>query len=231
MELEPLVSCVMPTAGRAAFAREALECWLAQTYERKELVILDQFEKLSFRREPKETGIVYFVHRNGMTLGAKRNAVNGLTRGTIIMHWDDDDLCAPRRIEDQVARILRTGAPLTAYHSMHFLDVRTGQLWYYRGHARTNLGTSYCYTKEHWRNNPFRDQQVGSDLAFVMQSSGAALVEANGMMIARNHAGNINDRSESKIGSDLNWKKCQPDDTTNWLLSRIRPTPGTPTRH
>ncbi len=100
--------------------------------------------------------------------GEKRNIVCELARGDVICHFDDDDWSAPDRLEDQVSRLMATGAPVTGYSRLLFWDSIAGVARWYR--ARTPgyvVGTSLCYTKELWRIHPFKQQQVASDNDFL----------------------------------------------------------------
>ena len=51
-----LVSAIMPTRSRPALSRAALNCFLAQTYEPRELVILDDDDDPSFLDPPLAAG-------------------------------------------------------------------------------------------------------------------------------------------------------------------------------
>ena len=42
--VEPLVSCIMPTANRARFVPQAIACFLAQDFTGRELVVLDGWD-------------------------------------------------------------------------------------------------------------------------------------------------------------------------------------------
>lgn len=83
--MPPLVSALMVTqSGRERFAREAVECFHAQTYPNKELVIVVQ----PYHEPPK--------------LGALRNESVLRAKGEYVIQWDDDDLYGPERIQSHV---------------------------------------------------------------------------------------------------------------------------------
>lgn len=168
MSSEPLVSAIMPTLPeRTVFRQQAIDCFESQTWPNKELVMLD------------EAG----------TVGAKRNRCISLSRGEIIMHWDDDDWSAPGRMADQVNRLIVMDAEITGYHTMLFEDEQ-GRRWRY--HSATPfyaLGTSLCYRKRFWRHRPFVCISQGEDNAFI-QGVRVLSVDAGELMIARIHGGN-----------------------------------------
>ncbi len=190
-----LVSAIMPTRGRPAFAAAALECFQAQTWPERELVIVDDDDAPSFGVPP--AGVQYHRVTRKMTIGAKRNLACSRAAGALLIHWDDDDWSAPGRMEDQVRRIISGGAYITGYHSMLFEDEAGGR-WKYRGFAGYALGTSLCYTREFWRAHPFPDRNIGEDNDFVMASRGQIIsVDAGELMLARIHAGNTSNKRKS----------------------------------
>lgn len=181
-----LVSAIMPTRGRPEFARKAIECFLAQDWPEKEMVIVDDEGEPSFNRPPR--GVEYHLMGRRMTIGAKRNLAVSRAQGDVLIHFDDDDWSAPGRMRDQVQRLVESGLGITGYHSMIFED-ELGRRWKYRGAANYALGTSLCYTREFWRRNPFPDVNSGEDNSIVYRNR-VASVDAGDLMIARKHSGN-----------------------------------------
>lgn len=193
----PLVSAIMPTRGRREWAKCAVECFLAQDYPNKELVILDDADDPSFDGDAVfPAGVSYFRSLNRQSIASKRNELCGLSHGEIICHWDSDDYSVPTRISDQVTRI-HEGATLTGYYSMLWWD---GQRAFVRpGHSGELLGTSLMYRREQWMKSPFRDAmhgdiKYGEDNRFRSDAKRAGAVvsaiEGRGMMVARIHPGN-----------------------------------------
>lgn len=97
-----LVSCLTATYGRYSVLCEAISCFLEQTYNNRELIILNNsnipiicdFPKVVVYNEPKYT-----------TLGDCRNRLLELARGEFIRTWDDDDLYLPWTLEQGVREI------------------------------------------------------------------------------------------------------------------------------
>jgi len=162
-----LVSAIMPTSGRPEMAARAIECFDAQTWPDKELVIADDPHAPSFPEGVERWDIEYF--RIGrLEVGAKRNICCGRSRGEVILHWDDDDYSAPGRIADQVARLVASGKSVTGYNSMLFEG--DGELWQYTGGEECTLGTSLCYWRDYWKEHPFLSLQIGEDGDFVRRA-------------------------------------------------------------
>lgn len=112
----PLVSCLMVTHDRAGLARQAIACFRAQTWPRRELVILDDgpSDELARHVEGLADPTIRHLRRPhvpGATLGDLRNAAVEAAAGDFVCQWDDDDLSDPLRIAAQMAALAETGAP------------------------------------------------------------------------------------------------------------------------
>jgi hypothetical protein len=110
---KPLVSCLMVTGRRRHLSRLAVRMFQLQTYEHRELVVIDD----SGQPPPADWGIAeesrirwITVPSEGKPLGALRNLALAEARGDFLCQWDDDDLSAPARLERQVLTLFSTGA-------------------------------------------------------------------------------------------------------------------------
>jgi len=106
----PLVSCVMVSRGNVALVRHSLNCFLRQTYENRELVILLQDVSPALRDvlAPLAGGpCPVHVHQvpASLGLGDLRNMAVARTRGSLICQWDDDDLHHARYLDVMVGFI------------------------------------------------------------------------------------------------------------------------------
>jgi glycosyltransferase involved in cell wall biosynthesis len=104
----PLISAVMVTGQRPHLAKVAIACYQAQTWPRRELIILDQARDDRLRRHVERLGDKSIRHvriprASRETLGALRNRAAARARGEWICHWDDDDLSHPARMAVQIA--------------------------------------------------------------------------------------------------------------------------------
>lgn len=122
----PKVSCLMVTADRPLLAQRAIRCYRNQTYENKELVIIDDgkadMEPLLVDLPPEEVVYIKLEKKPENTLGGLRNISLEAASGAFILQWDDDDWIHPERIEKQV-RILQQGYDACAlYGSIMHLD-------------------------------------------------------------------------------------------------------------
>jgi len=101
--LEPLVSCVCCTYGRSTLLGEAAKCFIDQTYDNKELIIVNDQEGVILKMDSERDNIrIENVPERFGSLGEKRNYAMSLAQGDYICIWDDDDLFTPWRIKDSV---------------------------------------------------------------------------------------------------------------------------------
>jgi glycosyltransferase involved in cell wall biosynthesis len=102
----PFVSVLTPTFNRRKFIPYLIDCFKAQDYpqERMEWIILDDgvdktgdiFSKCGL------PNLRYYSENKKMKIGAKRNKLNMLAKGDIIVCIDDDDYNPPDRVSHVV---------------------------------------------------------------------------------------------------------------------------------
>ena len=166
----PLVSCLMPTHNRRNFVPRAIAYFQNQDYPERELIILDDGSDAVEDLIPPDGRIHYTRLEKKLTLGAKRNLACEQAHANLLLHWDDDDWYAPRRIRYQVEALQAAGAEVCGLRQMLFYDLVTRRAWLYKYPAsqRTWLaGGSLLYTRDFWKSSPFPSLQVGEDTRFV----------------------------------------------------------------
>ncbi len=199
----------MPTRSRPALAAMALDCYLQQTYQHKELIIVDDAGSPSFETPPDIEGVKYFRLNQRLTVGAKRNICVSRAEGEVICHWDSDDWNHPERLSDQIARL--GTHDVTGYNSMRFTD---GQRWWQYTAASPDyaVGTSLMYRRSYWEKSPFPDEMVGEDARFIVPARNAGkiiCVDAGAYMYATNHAGNTDQRRQLNDPNCLQWREIR----------------------
>jgi len=190
-----LVSAIMPTRGRPKMSRRCLDCWRAQIWGTKELIILDDSEDPSFPDGIDEPGVHYqALATRHLSIGAKRNHCAFVANGETIIHFDSDDLYGPDRISDQVTRLETSGKAVTGYRNIKFTD---GRNWWKNTNWPGGYGASLCYRRDWWAKHPFPDTSDGEDWHFVqaaMRANEFIAADAGDMMVATMHAGNTSPR-------------------------------------
>lgn len=107
---QPFVSVITPTYNRRRFIPHLIQMYKAQTYkkDRMEWIILDDGQdkvKDLFDEAAKTIpNIRYYSQDEKLTIGAKRNKLNDLTSGELIVAMDDDDYYPPERVSHVVTR-------------------------------------------------------------------------------------------------------------------------------
>lgn len=202
MSLQPLVSCIMPTANRPRFVPQAIRYFLAQDYTDKELLILDDGEENIEDLVPESPQIRYIRKSARQTIGAKRNTACDVANGEIIVHWDDDDWSAPWRLNYQVRELLQSEADVCGLDRVLFVEPKTSRAWeylYQRGGQPWVYGATLCYRKSFWCRNPFPAVGVGEDARFVWNARGARVLalSENGFYVGLIHESNTSPKQVS----------------------------------
>lgn len=106
----PLISCLLITRGRPELAMRAINCYRAQTYARRELLIVDDDPDETLAVAVAALGDPSIRHLRlpdeGRSLGELRNLALREAAGAYVAQWDDDDLYDPERLAVQMAAIL-----------------------------------------------------------------------------------------------------------------------------
>jgi glycosyltransferase involved in cell wall biosynthesis len=131
----PLVSCLCITQARPDKLRRAIDCFLAQTYRNKELLILLRDGDHRTRSLVADLGERSRIRMHAladddpMTFGEQRNLAIRLCRGEYFCIWDDDDWYHPERIETQASALRRYHKAACLLTHLVLFDVPTGQAY------------------------------------------------------------------------------------------------------
>jgi glycosyltransferase involved in cell wall biosynthesis len=102
----PRVTVVMAVYNAAQFLREAVASVLAQTYRDFELIVVDdssQDGSLSILQSFGDPRMRIIRHHTNTGAALSRNDALAAARGELVAIMDADDVCAPNRLERQVA--------------------------------------------------------------------------------------------------------------------------------
>jgi len=115
--MKPLVSILMPAYNAEEWITDTLQSALAQTWEPKEIVIVDDGSKdRTFEIARKfESEQVRVVRQENQGAAAARNKAYSLCRGEYIQWLDADDLLAPDKIERQMQAAMAEKNPKMLY--------------------------------------------------------------------------------------------------------------------
>ena len=100
------VSIICPTYNRADRHENLYAAFAHQTYENRELLVLDDsFSASPFFVNLKDPRVKYKHVAQRASIGAKRNSLIEMASGDIIVHFDDDDYYAPEYVAVMVDRL------------------------------------------------------------------------------------------------------------------------------
>jgi glycosyltransferase involved in cell wall biosynthesis len=113
----PTVSLCIPTYNAARFIAEALDSAIAQTFDDIEVLVVDDGSKdetIEIAERYARLDIRISIHRNAQNLGLPGNwdRARELACGEWILFLFQDDLFAPRCVEEMLATARRTSATL-----------------------------------------------------------------------------------------------------------------------
>jgi GT2 family glycosyltransferase len=105
MHAEPLVSIVLPTYNRERYLREAVDSVLAQTYQRWELIVVDDGSTdgtLGYLARLPDPRVRLVHHEHAGQPARVRNRGAGEAAGEYLAFLDSDDVWEPRKLELQI---------------------------------------------------------------------------------------------------------------------------------
>jgi glycosyltransferase involved in cell wall biosynthesis len=104
---KPLVSVLIPAYNAQEWISDTLRSALAQTWERKEIIVVDDGSTDDTLRVARqfESDTVRVVRQQNAGAAAARNTAFSLSRGEYIQWLDADDLLAPDKIARQMAAV------------------------------------------------------------------------------------------------------------------------------
>jgi len=163
----PRVSCILATGNRLGFTRQAIRCFLRQTYDDSELVVVDDGKEPAADLCKGLLRVRYIRLDRPTLLGTKLNIGVQHARGIIIQKLDDDDYYHPQFLERAVSNLKdRNGkGGLVAWDC--FLVLLAGErLVRFSGHGWAAGGT-LCFHRALWEQRPFRDLPREVDAWFL----------------------------------------------------------------
>lgn len=210
-----MISCIMPTRGRAGFVERAIASFRAQDYPDRELIIV--YDRDSDLPPGIAGDDVRILRARENSIGAKRNQAAAAARGDIIAQWDDDDWYSPRRLSLQAAPIVDGLADVTALNDILCFDAVRGGFWeidpslFARMFAENVAGGTLMFCKRDWeRSGGYPRTSLREDCNFLarLMRGGARLHRQSGRdhMIYVRHASNT---WQLPFGPDLTPADCR----------------------
>jgi glycosyltransferase involved in cell wall biosynthesis len=189
--VENLVSCIMPTCGRAEFVARSLQYFRRQDYQAKELIIIHELPQdlpdLTALAADLAVRCVQAPLRS--SIGTKRNLGVQAAQGALIAQWDDDDWFSSQRLSRQLAPILGGQADITGLTGGLMLTLHDGCFWdtdpdlFARLFVQSVYGGTLVYRRRLWsESDGYPDTSLREDADFLSRllARGARLERVSG---------------------------------------------------
>lgn len=201
--MSELVSCILVTRNRNRFFPQALRCYLAQTWEPRELIVVDDGDEPVGPLCEGIPGVRYLRLDRVTPTGTKLNLGIDVAGGAILQKIDDDDYYRPEFLATAASSLL-AGAWRRAVAGWDCCLVLvagepglrfSGYGWF--------CGGTLCFSRRVWEKTKFRDLPVDEDHWFLEDQRGPRIRvrEAEQYLLVR-HGRNTWD--EFATGQDVN---------------------------
>lgn len=187
LRARPLVSCIVTTRDRPSFVRQAIRCFLRQTYEKAELIVVDD----GARSVAALCAGLYRVRhvRLGEPASAaqKLNAGIAHARGEIVQRFDEGDYYHPDFLL-HAARNFDSGEHALATWESHLVLLPGESRVRVSSSSDGLAGATLSLRREFWQRSNFSDDADGR--ARIDADSGTRIVKAHApeMYIEARHA-------------------------------------------
>lgn len=183
---KPFVSVCTPTYNRRKFIPNIIKCFKNQDYpsELLEWIILDDgTEKISdlFKDKDLKERMTYIKLQNKMPIGAKRNYLNSIAKGEIIVYFDDDDYYPPERVSYAVEALTNSPSALCAGSSeLHIYFNHIGKM-YQSGpfHSKHATAGTFAFFRELLDETCFDDNATKSEESSFLKGFTIPFVQLN----------------------------------------------------
>jgi len=213
----PLLSCIMPTRGRAAFVAQSIRYFQRQDYPALELIIVYETDA-DLPAGIDDPRIRCIRMPAPASIGAKRNEAVRVARGQLIAHWDDDDWYGAQRLSRQAAPILHNVADITGLNDMLFMARPQAEFWacsraLFRQMFVENVsGGTLVFRRSLWElHGRYPDTSLREDADFLQKTlrGGARLCRISGRSLCTyvRHDGNTWKFKEGHYLQQTAWRQ------------------------
>lgn len=207
------VSVICPTYHRHMFLPILIEQFKTQDYTSKmELIIFDDSEEPYPFEDIKNDSRIIYKHDNSkrFMLWEKRNILNDLCNGNIIVCMDDDDISFTNRITYSVEKLNKNPkALITGNSSLYIYDLLQKQLYIFPSRIKSYLlNGTFAYKKELLKTNKYKisKHNINEEKSFTKNyKTPYVLLDYDKTIICVSHNSNTVDKSKfCTIVSDQN---------------------------
>jgi glycosyltransferase involved in cell wall biosynthesis len=202
----PTVSVVTPTYNRGHIFDIAVFNWNNFSYptNKIEWIILDdspeESRALMRKKLPMDSRVKYYTTKRIDCIGRKRNKVNSLAKGDIIVHMDDDDYYPPDSIINRVSSLLTYDKQCVGSHQVSCINVLDDTSFKTSGGPKDNTvvtaEASLAYYRSFWEMGKFDENCTHEECKLFLRDRVKEYIDLDGAftMIAITHSTNMSDR-------------------------------------
>jgi glycosyltransferase involved in cell wall biosynthesis len=176
----PFVSVICPTYNRREFLPNLIYQFNYQTYPQNymELIILDDSPETNADIIPKQENIIYTHLPEKLILGKKRNLINSMATGDIIVCFDDDDYYSPDRVSHAVLKLTSSKCQIAGSSVIHIYYSKLDKIYEFGPYAPYH-GTNgtMAYTKEYLNNHSYLDDKTQAEEAHFTNNFSEPMVQ------------------------------------------------------
>ncbi len=178
--LRPFVSVICPTYNRRQFLPNLIHQFNYQTYpqEYMELVILDDSPESNADIIPPQPNIKYTHLKEKLILGKKRNLLNSMATGDIIVCFDDDDFYSQERVSHAVNKLQVSKCQIAGSSVIHIFYPKLNKIYQFGPYAPYH-GTNgtMAYTKKYLKTHSYLDDKPQAEEAHFTNNFSEPMVQ------------------------------------------------------
>jgi len=197
------VSICTITFNRRPFIKYLKESIKQQTYQGdiEWIIIDDGTDKIEdLIQDVDFVKVKYFKYDNKMSISKKRNLSNSLSKGDIIIYFDDDDYYPPERIEHAVTSLNNNPDYLIAgCNTMYIYFKDTKNMYSFGPYGKYHsTAASFAFKKELLTMTNFNDKDCLSEEKFFLKNYTIPLIQLNPLktILVFRHIHNSFDKNE-----------------------------------
>lgn len=212
----PTVTVLCPTFNRHSFLHIAVYQFQYQDYpkDRMDMIILDdtpsgpwEDAEEVMKNDPR---VKYIYSKERYIIPKKRNTLNDMATGDIIVCMDDDDYYPPTRVKHVISKLTKSTALIAGSSELLIYDCKTekgykvgpyGGVPDKYGNVKTNHGTngSFGYRRELLKDHRYDDTQTNNyaEEKYFLKDFTTPMVQLNpyDTIICFNHSSNTFDKT------------------------------------
>ena len=210
----PFVSVLTPTYNRRRFIPALIKCFKAQEYPqaRMEWLILDDgTDKVKDLFDASGlTNVRYYSEESKQNIGVKRNKLNELAKGEIVVCMDDDDFYPPERVSHAVHKLTGQKGALIAGSSELFMYYTDNKLIYKIGpyNPRHATNGTMAYYRTYFETHKYDETVTHAEETSFLNKYTEPMVQlkSDRVMLVMSHSENTFDKRKLREANNPMFK-------------------------